>query len=180
MRESLRGGGGDGRRYDDGPMNRSSRRSGLRERGRYVPPPRGAGGGERLGGGDRSLRIGNLSLSNGERDLRLLSLISNSRRRGDLGRSSRSSLRSSLLSSLLSSRLSSLLSIPRSSLRGDMNRGGVRRIGLRLGEMRRMGLLGLLRLRRHRSPPPPSLSLDLSRLKRSALRDRLRGDLPGT
>lgn len=51
-------------------------------------------------------------------------------------------------------------------------------MGLRLGERRRMGLLALLRLRRHRSPP--SLSLDLSRLKRSALRDRLRGDLPGT
>jgi hypothetical protein len=66
----------------------------------------------------------------------------------------------------------------RSSLRGDMKRGGDRRMGLRLGEMRRGGLRALLRLRRHRSPP--SRSLDLSRLKRSALRDLLRGDLPGT
>lgn len=176
------------------------RRFGLRERGRYETP-RGPCGGERRGG-DRPRR----SLSNGERDLRLVSpkvsrvrsrwfdsnyligsLISKSRRSGDLARS---------------------------SLRGDMKRGGGdRRRGLRLGEGRRIGLLAtrmglratrmgllatrigllatrmgllamrigllcLLRLRRHRSPP--SLSLDLSRLKRSALRDLRRGDLFGT
>ena len=51
-------------------------------------------------------------------------------------------------------------------------------MGLRLGEIRLGGVRALLRLRRHRSPP--SLSRDLSRLKRSALRDLLRGDLPGT